>query len=205
MLKAMQDAKCSPEEFGKLAGISGMTIRRWAKLKAGAALDSFYEPGVRQAIFKLISQGRLAADQHEAAPVPTGPLEAQHAAALVNLGLHDGFQIDGTGNARALEALSSIGAQTLKQDAVRSGSKQFSSFKNLGREWSDRIGLLWRITRKKDLPSLEKLVAFGALFYLLTVIDFIPDQLPFVGLVDDFAILGLAVTYYVNRKDKRDL
>jgi uncharacterized membrane protein YkvA (DUF1232 family) len=44
----------------------------------------------------------------------------------------------------------------------------------------------------------DKFIAYGALFYLLTPIDFIPDNIPFLGFFDDFAILGFAATYYMK-------
>lgn len=198
----MKEAKCSAEELGGLAGVSGMTIRRWAKLKAGAKVPDFYEGGVRKAIHHLIAENRLEPDRGALAPVAENEINAQVAAALTNLGLEAGFQIDGSSDDRALEALAQIGAQPLKREAVDAGQKKISAFKALGTEWSKRVGTLWEVAHAKDMPAPDKLVAFGALFYLLTVIDFIPDALPFVGLVDDFAILGLAANYYLGKNKK---
>ncbi|EQD76717.1 protein containing DUF1232, partial [mine drainage metagenome] len=34
---------------------------------------------------------------------------------------------------------------------------------------------------------------------LLTPIDFIPDHIPFFGMLDDFWVLGVAAAYYANK------
>ena len=38
--------------------------------------------------------------------------------------------------------------------------------------------------------------AYGALFYLFTPFDLVPDVMPVFGYVDDFGMLGFAVAYY---------
>lgn len=59
------------------------------------------------------------------------------------------------------------------------------------------------VIRSKDLTLADKLVAYGALFYLITPMDFIPDAIPVVGYLDDFAVLGLALAYYAHRAKKK--
>ena len=51
----------------------------------------------------------------------------------------------------------------------------------------------------EKISILDKFVAYGALFYLVMVFDLIPDTVPVFGLLDDFAILGIATAYYVKR------
>jgi uncharacterized membrane protein YkvA (DUF1232 family) len=46
---------------------------------------------------------------------------------------------------------------------------------------------------------MEKLSAYGALFYLITVFDLIPDTIPVFGVLDDFAILGIVTAYYLRK------
>ena len=53
-----------------------------------------------------------------------------------------------------------------------------------------------------DVPTLDKLVAFGALFYLIAPFDLIPDAIPLFGYVDDFIILGIAALYVRTRYPK---
>ena len=85
------------------------------------------------------------------------------------------------------------------QKEVKENKEKVFSFKKLGEEWTSRIGLLWKVVQSKKLTSLDKMIAYGALFYLLTPIDFIPDHIPFFGLLDDFGVLGIAATYYKTK------
>jgi uncharacterized membrane protein YkvA (DUF1232 family) len=55
------------------------------------------------------------------------------------------------------------------------------------------------VVKSSKLSHVDKLVAYGALFYLLTPMDLIPDHIPVLGLVDDFGVLGFALTYYTKR------
>jgi uncharacterized membrane protein YkvA (DUF1232 family) len=82
---------------------------------------------------------------------------------------------------------------------VRHGGKLLARFRRLGREWAARINTLRRVVSARDLTRVEKLAAYGALFYLLTVFDLIPDTIPVFGLLDDFSILGIVAAYYVQK------
>ena len=77
--------------------------------------------------------------------------------------------------------------------------KKILSFKKLGLEWSERISILTGVIASKKLSALDKFMAYGALFYLVMVFDLIPDTVPVFGMLDDFAILGIAATYYLKR------
>jgi uncharacterized membrane protein YkvA (DUF1232 family) len=41
------------------------------------------------------------------------------------------------------------------------------------------------------------------LFYLICPFDLIPDNIPVFGMIDDYAILGVAWEYYVKRHSKK--
>ena len=59
------------------------------------------------------------------------------------------------------------------------------------------IGCPWKTY--KEFTLTEKFTAYGALFYLITPFDFIPDYTPIFGLVDDYAILGFATVFYLKK------
>ena len=47
----------------------------------------------------------------------------------------------------------------------------------------------------KNTPMRYKAVCIGALLYLINPFDLIPDSIPVIGYLDDFAVLSLAVAY----------
>lgn len=190
----------SPEELGDVIGISGMTLRRWLKKPKRAPIPRAYVPAIRDACYRLIAEGRLDPGLPVVQAMVSEMPSAEHQAALRNLGLHQGFKTDQTGSQnQVVAALLHVGIQTSKQTEVNMNVDKVFSFKKLGDEWARRIAILWKIIHSKKIDFPSKLVAYGALFYLLTPIDFIPDQIPFFGLLDDFGVLGIAVTYYTNR------
>lgn len=58
--------------------------------------------------------------------------------------------------------------------------------------------LLFIACRNPATPRHLKTLFWGALIYLISPIDFLPDYLPLLGAVDDLTILP-AVFYYINR------
>ena len=49
--------------------------------------------------------------------------------------------------------------------------------------------LLYYTTRKKETPTHVKATIYGALGYLISMIDIIPDITPFVGYSDDLMVI----------------
>ena len=204
----VEEAGCSPEEFGEIVGIAGMTLRRWFKKSLTTEIPKLYLPAIREACFTLIAAGRLQADSERSRIFTEGAQSQQYKAVLQNLGIAEGFHSSSASGASAdsqssqegvLLGLSKIGAQEQKQSQVNENEKNLFNFKRLGEEWSSRITRLWDVIHRNDLTAIDKLVAYGALFYLLTPIDFIPDSIPLFGLLDDFGVLGIAVAYYNKR------
>ena len=91
-----------------------------------------------------------------------------------------------------MESVSDIGKKSNHQSEVDSNKSRIFSFKKWSKEWSQRISSLWKVIASPQLTSLDKMVAYGALFYLLTPFDLIPDYIPVFGYLDDFVILGFA-------------
>jgi uncharacterized membrane protein YkvA (DUF1232 family) len=55
--------------------------------------------------------------------------------------------------------------------------------------------LLWRALRHPRAPGWLKLGAAGVVLYLVSPIDLIPDFIPFVGVLDDVALVPLAIRF----------
>lgn len=61
--------------------------------------------------------------------------------------------------------------------------------------------LLFYAYRRKDTPYWAKNIVIGALGYLLSPIDFLPDLTPIIGYTDDLGVLGfglVTIAAYVN-------
>lgn len=58
--------------------------------------------------------------------------------------------------------------------------------------WND-VMVLWRMITDKNASWVSRSMAIGAIVYLITPIDAVPDLLPLVGLSDDAAVIIAAV------------
>lgn len=204
LLKILQLAELSPESFGKRIGISGMTIRRWTKKSKKFVIPSVYVPAIRQGCYLLAAETGNPTLELEIQSVVAEGYQVFHSAALKNFGLEEGFNpLAPNSEAEVLQCLTSIGLQTEKKIEVDKNEQKLSSLKLMGKDWESRISKLWSIIRSQKLENIEKLVAYGALFYLVTPIDFIPDYMPFFGYMDDFLVLGIAVSYYGCKPTKK--
>lgn len=192
----------SYEDFGKMMGISGMTLRRWFKAPNHDQLPKLYSVAAEGAFFELISKelvDPLSPEIHDLL-VDSHSQILQSAAALKHLGVSKVFDFQTElGKNDTLLGLSQIGVQEEKVTYVDKNKVLIFSYKKMSAEWSEKISLLWNVIKSKKLTRVDKLVAYGALFYLLTPIDFIPDHIPFFGLLDDFAIISSSVLYYSEK------
>ena len=174
-----------------------MTVRRWCDKPKKSDLPPIYQPALRDVCYRLIADGVIDADSRAAQNILKLNNSLQYDAAMKHLGLAVPLTSENSDD-QWLSGLSQIGSQAELRAQVDSNEARVSSFKSLGLEWASRISYLMTIIRSKKFNSIDKLVAYGALFYLLTPIDFIPDHIPFVGLLDDFGVLGMAVAYYTK-------
>ena len=62
-----------------------------------------------------------------------------------------------------------------------------------------RIKLILRLMADRRINFLLKLLPIGALIYLVSPIDLIPGAvIPFIGALDDAAVVWLGITLFVN-------
>jgi uncharacterized membrane protein YkvA (DUF1232 family) len=182
-------------------GVSGMTIRRWEKNTPGEELPRFYSNAVAQMTRQLITEGRLPPDSSVAVEIVAGDITAVLGQPVDKvLGLPPDFLKQAANNSDTLVVgLSQIGAKAENRREVDRSTSKILSFKTWGASWKRCISGIMTVVRSKELTLVDKLVAYGALFYLLTPLDLIPDALPGIGYLDDFAILSLALMYYERR------
>lgn len=196
----LKEANLSPEQLGQRVQLSGMTLRRLLKRPDTDALPRTYLPLLRQGVYGLIIEGKLNSDGPVARLVVSQRPSLSFQAAIHALGFRqDAMEMGDTHPEKVLIGLSEIGASPQRQGEVRHSGKQLARFRRLGKEWASRINTLRRVLTSNRLTRMDKLAAYGALFYLITTFDLIPDTIPVFGLLDDFAILGIVVAYYVQK------
>ena len=61
------------------------------------------------------------------------------------------------------------------------------------------LKLLYRLFKDKRVPTAEKALLIGAIVYVISPLDLIPDVIPFIGEVDDLYLVALTVIRLLNR------
>ena len=198
-LDVLDRAGLSPERAAEELGVSGMTLRRWRGKPRSAILPEIYRSAMEPLLRRLISEGILHPEDPDAAAAFVRPEEPfqktlrEQGITLKALGA------PGKSRGIVTKGLACIGENEHRQEQVRSSGRMLERLKDMGSEWRGRIDDLMLAMRSKEITALDKLVAFGALFYLICPFDLIPDAIPVVGYADDFIVLGIAVLYYRRR------
>ena len=203
LVTLLEECKMSAEELGARIGISGMTVRRWTEKPNSEPLPEIYQAAIREAVFKLVIEGHLDSNSTLAQSVFSAPGSLSHQAALTALGFPLDLQDDFTNqDDKIMIGLSHIGSLESRRQRVEEDKKKLPVYKKISKEWSKRITILADIIASKNLTTVDKFPAYGALFYLFWTFDLIPDTIPVFGLMDDYAILGIAAAYYIRRAVK---
>lgn len=61
------------------------------------------------------------------------------------------------------------------------------------------LKMLFRLFKDGRVPAAEKAFLIGAIAYVISPIDLIPDVIPFIGEVDDLYLVALTVLRLLNR------
>lgn len=64
------------------------------------------------------------------------------------------------------------------------------------------VRLLGNLLKDARVPTAEKALFLGAIVYVISPIDFIPDIFPFIGQVDDIYVVSLTLLRLINRSDE---
>lgn len=203
LLRILDPTALSPEELAPRLGISNMTYRRWQKKPKDALVPRKYESAVREGLYRLLAEGLLDPNRPEVTEIVQESSTQYFMAAFQSLGIPREFEpLASCHEDQVHLTLSKIGSSPSKQNEVNASVREIKGFESFGQEWKKRIKTLLAVIQSKKLSMVDKLVAYGALFYLITPFDLIPDHIPIIGYIDDFAILGFATAYYLSHFPK---
>lgn len=200
MLSVLRKTGMSPEQLGPVFGLSSMTLRRWEKAGTPSKhVPKMYEPVIIEGVYRLIADGKLNAEDTDVAEILKKSTSASFQAVVKGMGLSAGdLSKTGSQEDKLEEFMSRLGISEEHRHEVNRDKTKINAFKRLGAEWERLISTLGEIVGAKNLLLPEKFIAYGALFYLLCPLDFIPDHIPVFGLLDDFAILSMATAFYTR-------
>jgi uncharacterized membrane protein YkvA (DUF1232 family) len=86
--------------------------------------------------------------------------------------------------------------ETPAQGAPRTGAKRTVMY--YIRQLPQYVRLLGGLITDPRIALLDKLLVFGAIAYIITPIDLIPDFIPFFGEIDDVYILVIALQRLIS-------
>jgi len=64
------------------------------------------------------------------------------------------------------------------------------------------VAMLARMIKDPRVPTAEKALFIGAIVYVISPLDFIPDVLPFIGQVDDIYVVALTLLRLMSKTDE---
>ncbi|MGB7069982.1 MAG: YkvA family protein [Pyrinomonadaceae bacterium] len=64
------------------------------------------------------------------------------------------------------------------------------------------VKLLGKLLKDSRVSTADKALFLGAIVYVISPLDFIPDVLPFIGQVDDIYVVALTLLRLINRTDE---
>ena len=168
LTKYLGQKEFSPETFAKEAKISGMTVRRWLRRPSAHRIPEKYH-----ATLDLVSEDRLTAG--------------------VSFDMQSALEQSGSSFEGLIAELEESGKKCQDLDQLEKDTKAKFKDKNIGKELRSQVNLVLKSIVSKRLPLKYKAMCIGAVLYFINPFDLIPDAIPVVGYLDDFAVLTLVV------------
>lgn len=199
LVRTLDNTGLSAEQLAPILGISNMTIRRWKKESSVKIVPKAYERLLVDGILQMVNEGILQADASWVQDFLASSNAYSVSRALSGLGVREADLAQKGGQQdRLIGFLRFIGLSPKHRSEVDTKIGEIRGFRKLDREWRRVVTHLLVILKSKNLAQIDKLIAYGAFFYLLCPLDLIPDGVPVFGYLDDFAFLSLAATYYLK-------
>ena len=199
MLDVLDKTGLSPEKAAAELGVSGMTLRRWRGKPAGEELPEIYRRASQPLLTRLIGEGKLSfQDANVAAAL--APADDGFVKTLREAGItHEALAAPEKFGDAVAKGLAVIGRDQNRQKQVAASGKLISHVRAMGAKWRGVIDDMKLALKSDEITALDKLVAVGALFYLIMPFDLIPDAIPVFGYMDDFIVLTIAALYLRKR------
>src|SRR5579872_4616560 len=132
LLRLQTETKMSPEQFGPRFGMSGMTLRRWARKNSQADLPVQYEKALQHAVCELLTEKRLKLDSPTVKAIMSQSAWPPFELAAANLGISMRTLQNAAANPKGLiNSLSQIGSNDDRKQAVDKSRKKILSFKRM--------------------------------------------------------------------------
>ena len=98
------------------------------------------------------------------------------------------------------EQLTSEQIATRDQRPSRMERKQSRGFlQNIIQLIPNLLKLMYRLMKDSRVPTTEKVFLVGAIVYVISPLDLIPDVIPFIGQVDDLYVVALTLLRLFTR------
>lgn len=200
IITLLNETGLSPEQLAERLGLSNLTYRRWFKRSPQQNIPKKYERDIAGGIYQLLGEGKLSHDSKTVNHFLEHHLPEFFGAAIGQFQVSKELFTDTSNHQdKITSVLLHIGNNAKARQRVEAKAAWIEKVTHWGSAWKERIGILSKAIHSKKLTLVDKLVAYGALFYLVLPFDLIPDTIPVFGYVDDFGILGFAVAYYVKK------
>lgn len=200
--KISKDTGLSPEKLAVYFQVSNMTLRRWLKKGGTARVPSQYDTNIYQGILAMVKDGVID-KEHECVKEAyefSQVLFANNSFMMMDL---QAAQFENRGNDEdgLMDLCLRLGQRDDSLAYVQRNEHTLQDIEKKSPTIREKVSALWSVLKDNELQKTSKYVAVGALFYLAFPFDFIPDSVPGVGLLDDFAILSIAVDHYLRIKN----
>ena len=171
----------SAETFAKEVGLSHMTIRRWIRLPANSLLPEKYSPILYQRLGGQIQSQVDRAKENEAEAKTSSTFNSED----------------------LMSAIHGAGKSFKGQKELEADLDEKLSHAKVDATFLGHCKSLLHAIRSPSVSARNKAICIGALLYFINPIDLIPDHLPVIGYLDDFAVLSLAVSCLVPSKESK--
>ena len=99
---------------------------------------------------------------------------------------------------KAIEIAENLGEHATEKQVSEVKSKIDKFIKGPMKQVGDKMKQLWKFYLSPDTPKWMKAEIIGALIYVISPIDLIPDVIPFIGFIDDIFVIGAIFHSLVN-------